>query len=153
MDNGSRQIDEAFPWKLRILIIDDHRQLVEMLQQGFTFLGQQVLGGASGQEGIDLFDQNEVDLVISDLGMPDVNGWKVGKHIKEKCEAENRKRPIFLLLTGWGDSVVNEELIRESGVDQVIKKPINIQQLLYYIKKKLKEDRGTTEKDISSNRP
>lgn len=142
MNTDSQEYDNAFPWKLKILIIDDHQQLVDMLQQGFTFLGQQALAATSGQQGIDLFDQNEVDLVISDLGMPDVNGWKVGKHIKDKCEAENRKRPIFLLLTGWGDSVVNSDLIKESGVDQVIKKPINIQQLLYYINKKLKVDRG-----------
>lgn len=140
MEDGVQQNETVFPWKLKVLIIDDQEQLVEMLQQGFTFLGQTVFAATSGREGIEIFDREEIDLIISDLGMPDINGWKVGRHVKEICESENRDRPLFILLTGWGDSVVNQERIIESGVDEVIKKPINVQQLLYVIKKLFSEN-------------
>jgi PAS domain S-box-containing protein len=135
-DSGSDDLDSDmfFPLKLRILIIDDQEQLLEMLKQGFTILGQTVYAANSGQEGISIFERHDLDLIISDLAMPDINGWQVGKHIKERREAANKEKPLFILLTGWGESAVDSNRRRDSGVDEVVNKPINIQQLLTVIK-------------------
>lgn len=121
---------EEFPWRLRILLIDDEALIAKAMESQLQKYHQEVFTALSGQMGLELFHRHTVDLVISDLGMPVVNGWKVGKTIKEICESKGRPKPFFLLLTGWGKSAMRDDRIAESGVDAVIAKPITVKKLL-----------------------
>lgn len=124
---------ERFPWRLRILLIDDEALIVKALRAGLEKYRQTVFTALSGQMGLEIFQREPVDLVISDLGMPVVNGWQVGKAIKEHCEQKALRKPFFVLLTGWGQTAAHDERIAESGVDAVIKKPISATKLLNFI--------------------
>ena len=70
-----------------------------MLKAGFSQFGQALFTVSSGIEGLQMFLETRVALVICDIGMPELNGWEVGKRIKEMCrEKEIQKTPFILVI-------------------------------------------------------
>ncbi len=120
---------------LNILVVDDMEMLVELLDDGLSEFGHKVFTALSGTEAISKFLANDIDLVISDLGMPNVTGWDVGKEIKRICESRGVPKAPFILLTGWGNQQAEEDRILESGVDEVVMKPVDLGNLLTVIDK------------------
>jgi len=121
--------------KLRILIIDDVEPLLTLFEDGLTDFGQTVFTALSGDEGLRLFEQESVDLVVCNLGMPGMSGWEVGMRIKAICEEKGIPKPPFILLTGSGGQGEEKGMIAESGVDAVVEKPIDVPKLLTVIRK------------------
>jgi PAS domain S-box-containing protein len=114
---------------LSILIIDDTTAVLEVLESFLTMIGHRVFTATSGAEGLRIFGENLIDLTLCDLIMPDMNGWEVGKAIKEICRDRNVSKPPFLLLTGWtGQNLPSENMV-ESAVDGVIDKPVDVDRL------------------------
>jgi two-component system cell cycle sensor histidine kinase/response regulator CckA len=109
-----------------ILVIDDMESVLDILKAGLTRSGHVVVTATSGQQGLDIFKENPIDLVICDLGMPGINGWEVGRRIRSLCEERGIPKTPFILLTGWGGQKTEAEKIAESGVDAVAEKPVNI---------------------------
>ncbi|HEY7040201.1 MAG TPA: GAF domain-containing protein [Methylomirabilota bacterium] len=104
----------------RILVVDDEADVREMLADVLMSRGHHVTMAGGGREALRSFEQGDYDLVITDLGMPDVNGWEVARAIK----AMRASMPV-LLLTGWADA-----LDADAGrVDAVIKKPFDVSKL------------------------
>jgi len=98
----------------------------------------EVLTALSGEMGLDIFKENPVDLVICDLAMPGMNGWEVGKRIRAICEGRGIKKTEFMLLTGWGGQKAEMEKMAESGVDVIIEKPLNIENMLKAVREVMK---------------
>ena len=86
--------------------------------------GHEVVVAPNGEEGIERFRSEKFDLVFTDLGMPKISGWEVGKTIK----GLNPKVPIAMI-TGWGVEL-NKEKMNESGIDLVVSKPFNFDQVI-----------------------
>jgi CheY-like chemotaxis protein len=84
-------------------------------------IGYEVTAVTHGQEAITLFMQGYYDLVITDLGMPDVSGWDVAEAVKQKSP----ETPV-VLITGWG---VQVDSAQRDKVDGVIAKPFSRQTL------------------------
>jgi len=124
---------------LRILVIDDQEPIVAMMEQLFTRRGHTVLRALSGPEGLELFERDHADVVISDLSMPSMTGWQVGKAIKDLCETRGTPKPLFLILTGWGKQPDQPERSAEFGIDGVIEKPVNFERLMTRIRDLLHE--------------
>ena len=103
-----------------ILVVDDEADVREMLADVLTSRGHCVSLSAGGREALRRFEQERYDLVITDLGMPDLNGWEVARVIK----AIRPSMPV-LLLTGWADAVDADA----GRVDAVIKKPFDMTEL------------------------
>lgn len=122
-----------FPWQLRILLIDDEPLIVKMLELGLKKHDQTVITARSGHAGLEVFAQDPVDVVVSDLGMPVMNGWEVAKGVIEICESKGIPKPLFLLLTGWGETAARDERTSEFGIDTVVPKPVTVKQLLRII--------------------
>jgi len=109
--------------KLKVLIVDDQPIVTDLLvdilkRMGFTF--EVALGG---KDGLKMFARDGFDLVITDLGMPDVSGWEVSKSVKK----QNPSVPV-ILITAWGVEPDSHK-VKDSGVDFVINKPFQIDQL------------------------
>ena len=119
---------------LTILVIEDTEAVSDALEVGLTMFGHVVLTASSGQLGMDIFKENPIDLVICDLGMPGMNGWEVGKRIMSTCEERHISKTPFILLTGWGGQKTEVRKIAESGVDAVVEKPINLENILKIIR-------------------
>jgi CheY-like chemotaxis protein len=116
--------------RLTILVIEDELHIATLLERILAKAGHRVFRALSGEEGIEIFNKGPVDLVISDLGMPGMNGWDVGKAMSSICQQRGVRKPPFILLTGWGGQELEREKIAESGTDAVVAKPIDSAALL-----------------------
>ncbi len=108
----------------RILVIDDEDSVRDILSRILRTKGHQVEVAANGEEGIERFRSEPFDLVFTDLGMPKLSGWEVGKMIKKM----DPKVPVAMI-TGWGVELDREKL-SESGIDLIVSKPFNFEQVI-----------------------
>jgi signal transduction histidine kinase/CheY-like chemotaxis protein len=113
---------------LRILVIDDDPILIRSMRDVLEADGHQLETALGGQAGIDTFanalgTEREFELVISDLGMPRVDGRKVAAAIKGLAPLT----PI-ILLTGWGQRLLDEK-DTPANIDRVLSKPPRLAQL------------------------
>jgi len=111
----------ARPW--RILVGDDEPNVREALGDLLRLLGHEVYLAHSGAATVEAFKNGEFDLVFTDLGMPDMNGWQVTDAIR----ALDEHVPI-VLATGWG-SEISEAAAQQKGVTRVLSKPFTVQKL------------------------
>jgi signal transduction histidine kinase/ActR/RegA family two-component response regulator len=116
---------ETFP--ARILVINDEESVRDILSRMLRSKGHQVMVASNGEEGIEQFRSERFDLVFTDLGMPKMSGWEVGRAIKKM----NPKIPIAMI-TGWGVEL-NREKMKESGIDLIVSKPFNFDQVIQLV--------------------
>jgi nitrogen-specific signal transduction histidine kinase/ActR/RegA family two-component response regulator len=115
--------------RMRILIVDDDPLLIKSLRDTLEGDGHLVTTANGGQAGIDAFRatqaaaKDKFDAVITDLGMPYVDGRKVAAAIK----TASPETPV-LLLTGWGQRLIAEGDI-PPHVDKVLNKPPKLRDL------------------------
>ena len=114
--------------RLRILVIDDDPILIRAVRDALEADGHQLQTALGGQAGIEAFSaalgtERQFALVITDLGMPRVDGRKVAAAIKE-----NSPSTPVILLTGWGQRLLDEKDI-PLNVDRVLSKPPRLNQL------------------------
>lgn len=124
---------KAFDLPLQILFIDDIPTILDLVERGLTRLGQIVLTAPSGPEGLRIFKELSVDAVVCDLVMPGMNGWAVGRGIREFCREQGVAKPPFILITGMTDLPNESELRSKSGVDAVVAKPLDLHKMLQLI--------------------
>jgi signal transduction histidine kinase len=111
---------------LRILVVDDDPVLSRSLQDALETDGHRIVLTTGGQAGIDAFAKagpGQFDLVITDLGMPRVDGRKVADAIKAKAPG----MPV-VLLTGWGQRLLDEGEI-PPNIDRVLSRPPRLVEL------------------------
>lgn len=111
----------------RILVIDDEEAVRDVLSRMLQAKGHRVEVASGGEEGIERFRQVPFDLVFTDLGMPKMSGWDVGKRLKEL----NPKIPV-VMITGWGMELDRKKM-NESGIDLLISKPFSFDQVTQVI--------------------
>jgi len=102
----------------RILLVDDDAAVRQTLAALLRASGQEVIEADSGAAAVDWLAATPVDLVITDLGMPQVTGWEVARAAK----ARRADLPV-VLLTGWGDQT-EAEASADGDVDRVLAKPV-----------------------------
>jgi CheY-like chemotaxis protein/anti-sigma regulatory factor (Ser/Thr protein kinase) len=108
--------------RLRVLLVDDDPLLLKSVKEVLDEDGHSVVAADGGQKGIDLFqaalrDGHPFSLVITDLGMPYVDGRKVAAAVK----AQSPQTPV-VLLTGWGRRLIAENET-PPHVDRILSKP------------------------------
>lgn len=118
--DGLPPVQPARP--LRVLLIDDDPLLLRSVGEALTDAGHHVRAEPGGREGIDAFaaalgTPASFDVVITDLGMPHVDGRQVASAVKAASPAT----PV-VMLTGWGRRML-EEGERPPGVDHLMSKP------------------------------
>jgi signal transduction histidine kinase/ActR/RegA family two-component response regulator len=108
----------------RILIIDDEEDNLEVLREVLELENQEVEAIRSGPEALALFDQGErFDLVLCDVGMPEMSGWHVAREIQRVAPGT-----AVWMLTGWANEI-GESDPRRRYVRGVLAKPLDLEQL------------------------
>ncbi len=102
-----------------ILFVESEAMVRDATVRVLTRWGRKVAQASDGAEALATFAPDTFDLVISDLGMPDMNGWDLLGQIKQRDP-----RVPTILITGWGRQFTEEEA-RARGVDFVIEKPFD----------------------------
>jgi PAS domain S-box-containing protein len=111
----------------QILVIDDEETVRDVLFKILSQAKHSVTVAENGEEGLRLFKEKEFDLVLTDLGMPGMSGWEVGRVIKQMSP----DTPVGMI-TGWGMEV-DQAKIEENGIDFVIPKPFQFNHILKVI--------------------
>lgn len=117
--------------KFNILIIDDEKNIREGLGAALEMDGYTVFLAADGKQGLEILERGDIDLVITDLKMPEVSG----EEILAKVTGETPGIPV-IVLTGHGtiDSAV--DAMRKGAYD-FLTKPVNLDRLSLLVKRAL----------------
>jgi CheY-like chemotaxis protein len=110
-----------------ILVVDDERDVLEMIEVGLGLDGYGVLLAQSGEQAIDLVARQRVDLVISDLKMPGMNGVDTICHLRELAP-----RIPVIVVTGFLPPGVIDRC-RELGGIELLHKPFPFKRLSHAV--------------------
>jgi PAS domain S-box-containing protein len=114
----------APPSHLQILVIDDEPLVRSLLKQVLENRGHAVMEAGNGQEGVRCFRENNIDLVITDHGMPVMNGLDAAFRIKK----QKPETPV-LLITGW-QAETDAIFQKPSSIDEFITKPFDLEKII-----------------------
>lgn len=119
--------------KKRILLIDDHQTVFRLLEAIVRIKGYQLLYAENGQQGIAMARKEQPDLVLLDVMMPDIDGFKVCQYLKEN--RDTMAIPVvFLTARGAEDDLENG---RRAGADGFVTKPFQTIEVLSQIERML----------------
>ncbi len=122
--------DEA-AMPIRILTIDDSKTIRDMLRMTLADAGFEVLQAVDGQDGVEVMDRERVDLVITDINMPRMNGYEVVRHLRGN--PSHKSLPILVLTTESDSDKKN--LAREAGATGWMVKPFDPDRLVETVRK------------------
>lgn len=128
--------------KIKILVVDDESRMRKLVSDFLNRENFQVIEAANGEEALDIFDtENEIGLIILDVMMPKLDGWKTCSKIREQS-----KVPI-IMLTAKGDE--KDELLGfDLGVDEYISKPFSPKILVARVNAILRRTSESNQEDI-----
>ena len=115
----------------RILLIDDHKTVFRLLEAIVRIKGYKLLYADCGQQGIVAAREEQPDLILLDVMMPDLDGFKVCQYLKES--EETKHIPVmFLTARGAEDDLA---LGRKAGADGFMTKPFQTMEVLNQVEK------------------
>jgi two-component system, OmpR family, copper resistance phosphate regulon response regulator CusR len=120
----------------RILIVEDEAAVSALLQDGLTTYGFAVEVARDGRTALDRTDSGGFDLLVLDIGLPDLDGFTVLRELRERGHG----LPI-IILTGR-DTVTETVAALEGGADDFIQKPFEFDELLARIRARLRDNGG-----------
>ena len=110
----------------RILTIDDSKTIRDMLMLTLSDAGFEVLQAVDGQDGVDMLESERVDVIITDINMPRMNGYEVIRHLRS--DPEHKSTPILVLTTE--SDTEKKGLARDAGATGWMVKPFDPDQLV-----------------------
>lgn len=102
--------------KNRILVVDDEKRMCDSIKVLLSNIGYEVDTAENGRIGIDKLKAQHFGLVITDLMMPEVDGFAVMKHIKENCP-----NTLVIVITGYASVESAVRAIRSGAYDYILK--------------------------------
>jgi DNA-binding response OmpR family regulator len=117
----------------KILIVDDEVDLVETIRFPLELEGFQVLAAHNGEEGLNQARSENPDLILLDLMLPKLDGYKICRLLK--FDDRYKHIPIFMLTAKTQEK--DKILGKETGADEYFTKPFDIDELIAKIKSNL----------------
>ncbi|EIJ46075.1 two component response regulator protein [Herbaspirillum sp. GW103] len=130
-------LQQADPFALPppcVLLVDDEQSILSALKRSFRPLGYRLLTATSAEAGLDILASAEVDLVISDMRMPGMNGAQFLAQVKQQWPATMR-----ILLTGYSEIGSTISAINDGGIHHYLSKPWEDRELLMTVAHALEE--------------
>jgi DNA-binding response OmpR family regulator len=112
----------------KVLVVDDERQIRDLLGEFLEREGYEVLLSSAGEEAIELAERKIPHAILLDVKMPGIDGIEVCKRLK--AEPKTQFIPV-IMITGYVD---NKMVAIESGADDFVNKPIDLVELAVRVK-------------------
>ena len=114
---------------MRILVVDDEPDVVESVRLGFTLQWREVdvLGAGTGEAALDVVEHEHPDIVLLDVGLPDMDGFEVIRQIRAFSDV-----PVVMLTAR--DDAMDKVKGLELGADDYVTKPFNHLELMARVK-------------------
>ncbi|MCH7674625.1 response regulator [candidate division KSB1 bacterium] len=116
--------------KKKILIIEDYNNIVEILTMRLSAMGYAVISAKDGQEGLTLARKEKPDLIVLDVTLPKMNGYKISRLLK--FDSKYKDIPIIMLTAR--ETKLDEQIGLETGADVYIYKSDRTGKLLKTIR-------------------
>jgi two-component system alkaline phosphatase synthesis response regulator PhoP len=116
-----------------ILVVDDEKDILELLQYNLEKEGYRVVTASNGKSALKLAQQKP-ELIVLDVMMPEIDGWEVCRSIRKSPVTS--KIPVIFLTAK--DSEVDEVVGLELGADDYIRKPVKMRTFLARVKRALR---------------
>ena len=130
----------------KVLIVEDEKRIRDVIGDYFKVAEYEVLNAEDGKIALEVFENNEVDIVILDIMMPELDGWSVCKRIRKKSDV-----PI-IFLTSRSDE--DDKLMGfEFGADEYVTKPFSPKVLVARsnaLLDRLERSKGIVKEEISA---
>lgn len=131
--------------KKTILVVDDEKDLLDLIEYNLKKEGFDVLKAENGEEGIEIAKKHNPDLVLMDIMMPKMDGMEA----VEKMRGDDKLKSIpIIFLTARSDEKTEVEGLNKGG-DDYITKPISTTKLISRIKAVMRRFEGTEEEEIN----
>lgn len=116
-----------------ILLVEDDFALLEGMGDTLEMMGYRTIKATNGREGVDVLAQVRPDLIISDIMMPEMDGYEFHRQVSSNPETSSIP---FIFLTAKSDQADVRKGLRE-GVDAYLTKPFDLEDLLLHVQNKL----------------
>lgn len=116
--------------KKKILIIEDYNNIVEILTMRLSAMGYAVISAKDGQEGLTLARKEKPDLIVLDVTLPKMNGYKISRLLK----FDSRYKDIPIIMLTSRETKLDEQIGLETGADVYIYKSDRTGKLLKTIR-------------------
>lgn len=135
---------------LKLLVVEDEYYIRELIKKNLQSNGYELIEAENGEQGYEIFENNHIDLIISDIMMPKVDGVTFVKRVRNM----NKELPIIMLTAL--DTFTDKEKGFTSGADDYIVKPVDMKELQLRIKAllrryKIVSESKFTHKDVLLN--
>ena len=117
----------------KILAVDDEKSIVMVIRVNLEFEGYEVMEAYDGVQALELIAEEKPDLIVLDIMMPEMDGWKVLSHIRENPETEDL--PVVMLTALTQDRDIEEATML--GADVYLTKPFEPEELVLTVKRML----------------
>jgi putative two-component system response regulator len=117
---------------ITLLVVDDEIAIREMLKFLFEMEGYHCLTAENGHHALTILGSIKVDVVVTDINMPAMNGIELLRQGKKRCNSD------FIVITGYVDDFTYDRLIDE-GASDFIYKPVSNKEILIRLKRVLRE--------------
>ena len=121
--------------KQKILIVDDEKDIVETVRFRLEFEGLECLVAYDGEEGLSRAKEMAPELIILDIMLPKINGYKIARLLK--FDESYKHIPIIMLTARTQKTDI--EMGEETGADEYVTKPFDMDMLVALVKKYLSE--------------
>ncbi|NOZ55795.1 MAG: sigma-54-dependent Fis family transcriptional regulator [Calditrichaeota bacterium] len=115
----------------RVLVVDDEEDILQLFTELLQRWGYEPVTARNGVEALDKFRSQQIDLIVSDLKMPEMDGLELLQHIR----SIDSRVPV-LVLTGYPTVETAVKAIQEGAYDYLMK-PVNPEELRFRIEKAL----------------
>ncbi|MFP4672359.1 MAG: HD domain-containing phosphohydrolase [Desulfohalobiaceae bacterium] len=131
--------------KAKILVADDENSLREICAEALQGAGYQVLQATDGQKALEILQQEQVDLVLSDMRMPKLDGLQLLERIVDQGFDVD-----FVVMTGFGTIETAVEIMKKGALDY-LPKPFDINHLMLKVEKALEHRKQRQERQQLNN--
>ena len=110
-----------------ILYVEDNPDNMMLVQRALEARGYRLLKAINGLSGVEMAEQEEVDLILLDINLPDIDGYEVARRLRSSAKGSLLHTPIIAITANAlkGDA----EKALDAGCDVYMSKPINIREL------------------------
>lgn len=126
----------------RILVVDDEQPIADILQFNLEKEGYEVICAYDGDEALAKVEEQQFDIVLLDIMLPNKDGMEVCREIRKK-----HQMPIIMLTAK--DSEIDKVLGLELGADDYVTKPFSARELIARVKANLRRHREEAERDMN----
>ena len=108
-----------------VLVVDDNKDAADSLAMLLQLEGCTVATAADGAEALAAFDRLQPEIVLLDIGLPDIDGYEVARRMRSR---QGPKKAMLIALTGWGQDQ-DKRRAAQAGFDEHLTKPVNLDLL------------------------